>query len=79
MKKENEQKIKDYIWQLENSVGKPHADYTTSKHIADVLFLYLEGRTNSFKELWLDIKYRYKIKRAALLHQECCGVDKKEW
>ena len=67
----NEQKVKDCIWQLNNSIGKPHADYTMERHIADGLFEILKLPIWHF---FKAKKLEWKMAKAMNRHWDCCEI-----
>ena len=73
MKKEiNWGKIKDCLWQLENSLGKPHADYTMEKHMVDGFFEILKLPVWKFFTIK---KWEWKYEKAINKHKGCCDLN----
>ena len=65
-------KIKDCLWQIENSLKTKHADYTIEKHIADGLFEIL--KLPPWKFFTLKI-WEWRYGKAINKHKKCCGLS----
>ena len=72
IKKLDKEKLKDCLWQIENSIGKSHADYTIEKHIADGLFEMLKF---PFWKFFTAKKWEWKYEKAINKHKECCDLS----
>ena len=72
MKKEiNWEKVKDCLWQIENSINNKHADYTIERHIADSLFEILKL---PFYKFFTIKKWEWKFAKAINKHKHCCDL-----